>query len=161
ASLDGKLELVAPATEVKEPLRLRGEAIGPIRLRATARRGQVEVPEVLVNLPGFNLTGSGKGNSKRVTFSAKAIASNLTAPSQTLGGLARIPPPRASGAGQLELSVDGPNKHLAVRANGTFPHFRYEDYAVQNMTLSAVVPDLERPLESQLSLNAAAVELSK
>jgi len=159
-TLDGKLELIAPASEVKEPLRLRGEPIGPIRIRAVARRGELEVPEVLINLPGVNLTGSGRGSSKHVSGSAKVTASDLTALSQTLGGLARMPPPRLAGAGELEVSVKGPVKHLAISVKGGFPSFRYEDYAVQSLTLSGSLPDLQRPLESQLSVTAATVQLS-
>jgi translocation and assembly module TamB len=153
-ALDGKLDLVVPAAKV------RGQQVGPIHLRADARHGRINVAELLAILPGLKLVGSGSGTQQRFSFSANLTAADLSAFSNTLGGLLKQPPLQIGGSGQLELAVAGSTRHPALRVKGAFPKVRYESYAIQNLGLSATVPDLQKPLQSQLSVTASRVESS-
>jgi translocation and assembly module TamB len=151
-TLDGKVQMLVPAAQV------RGQQVGPIHLRAEARRGKINVAELLAVLPGLKLVGSGGGTQKALSFSANLTAADLSAFSNTLGGLLKRPPLQLAGSGQLELAVQGSARHPALSVKGAFPKVRYESYTVQNLGLSASVPDLQKPLQSQLSLTASRVE---
>lgn len=151
ASLEGTLEVVAPVFHV------RSQPVGPIRMKAAAHRGSFQISELVAVLPGLKITGSGGGDERQVSFLAKMTASDLSAFSRTLGGLVRRPPLRISGSGELNANVKGPTKHPGVRVGGAFPSLRYDDYGAQNLTLTAAVADVRKPLESQLALSAATI----
>jgi len=152
-TLDGRLELVAPES------RVRGYSIGPIAIEASARRGLVEVPKLVVDLPGLRLAGAGRGSRRDLSFSGTLRAANLDALSKTLGGIARQPPLKISGSGELQVAVKGSTKHPGVTFNGAFPRLRYDTYAADNLSVRGSVPDVQKPLQSQLSLTAARLAL--
>ncbi len=148
-TLDGALEVVAPSA------RMRGYSVGPIEVEARARQGVIDVPKLVALLPGLRLAGAGRGSTREVSFSGTLTAANLDALSKTLGGLARRRPLQISGTGELQLAVKGPTRHPGLTVNGAFARLRYDTYAVDNLSVAGTVPDIEKPLQSQLSLTAA------
>src|SRR5262249_41599752 len=50
-----------------------------------------------------------------------------------------------------------PIKHPGVSLNGAFGKLRYDSYAVEKLSVVGTIPDISKPLQSQLSLTAARV----
>jgi len=149
--LDGNLELVAPAGK------LGSQSVGPVRLTARARHGVIEVSQLAADLPGLRLTGAGRGSTRELSISGRLTATNLEALSKMVGSLARQRPPNLSGSGELQFALKGPIKHPGVSFNGAFGKFRYDTYSVEKLSVAGTIPDIAKPLQSQLSLTAARV----
>ncbi len=147
-TLDGSLELVLPAGQVRD------NSVGPIEVKASAHRGNVELSKLVANLPGFRLAGTGRGSERDVFFSGTLTAADLTKFSKTLGGIARQPPLDLAGSGELQVAVRGPTRHPGLSINGAFEKIRYDTYSVEGLSVAGTIPDIDKPLQSQLSLTA-------
>ncbi|HXN41217.1 MAG TPA: hypothetical protein VN918_05465, partial [Myxococcaceae bacterium] len=147
-TLDGSLELVVPAGQVRD------NSVGPIEVKASAHRGNVELSKLVADLPGFRLAGTGRGSERDVFFSGTLTAADLTKFSKTLGGIARQPPLDLAGSGELQVAVRGPTRHPGLSINGAFEKIRYDTYSVEGLSVAGTIPDIDKPLQSQLSLTA-------
>ena len=150
-ALDGNLELVAPAGK------LEGQSVGPVRISARAQHGVIDVSQLVADLPGLRLAGAGRASERELSISGTLTAADLAALSKTVGRLARQPPLKVSGSGELQFALKGPTKHPGVSLNGAFGKFRYDTYAVEKLSVAGTIPDIAKPLASQLSLTAARV----
>ncbi len=151
---NGKLSLELPASK------LSGQTVGPIRLRAQAKDGEVLVPELLAILPGLEVEGQGSGSEAQAAAQVHLFASDLEKLARTFGALSPKKLPRLSGRGALDVAVAGPLTHPGVTASGQFAALRYEDYRLEGLRLSADVPDVKRPLESDAHLELRRADLA-
>ena len=149
----GHLDLELP------PAPVRGTTLGPVRVHASAANGRYDVRELLARLPGLKLTAKGKGSLEHVALTGRLEASDLALLSRTLGGLTQQKLPKVAGIGALDLRLEGPIKHPGVYAKGGFEVLRVDANAVQGLTLDAAVPNVLKPLESNLQVNAKTVTL--
>lgn len=154
-TLDGSLELVLPAGQVRD------NSVGPVEVNASAKRGQVELSKLAADLPGFRIAGTGRGSQRDVFFSATLTATDLTQLSKTLGGIARQPPLDLAGSGELQVAIKGPPRHPGVSFNGAFANARFDTSSVDGLSVSGTIPDIEKPLQSQLSLTARRLVASE
>lgn len=135
----GRLELTVPRS------RMGAETMGPVHVLATAEHGEVNLSELLVDVPGVRIEARGRGRKERLSFAGRLVATDLGAFSRTLGELVGPKGLSAEGQGQLEFAVTGPAKALSVEADGSFPVLRYEETRGERLTLHLHVPDVRSP----------------
>jgi translocation and assembly module TamB len=150
-SLDGMLDLVVPTSTMS------GTSVGPIQIEARAKSGVIHVQKLVADLPGLRIAGGGKLNAREAAFSATLTASNLDRLSKALGSLVGQRPLQIGGSGELQVALKGPLRHPGIALKGGFPRLRYEGFAAEKLSLSGNVPDVRKPLQSQLSLTASRV----
>lgn len=153
-TLSGQLALdVLPGT-------LRKQEVGPVRVRATAKDGQVEVQSLEARLPGAALRVSGKGTARQLALRGELDAFDLSAVSRAAAALSASAPVPLSGRGRLSVSTSGPVQGLAVTLSGRFPVLASGKARLESLELSATLPDVRRPWESSGKLEVAVLEVS-
>ncbi|MEN9800450.1 MAG: hypothetical protein RL653_4147 [Pseudomonadota bacterium] len=153
-TLTGQLALdVLPGT-------LRKQEVGPVRVRATAKDGQVEVQALEARLPGAALRVSGRGTARQLALRGDLDASDLSAVSRAVAAFTASEPVPLSGRGRLSVSTSGPVQGLAVTVSGRFPVLASGPARLQSVELSATLPDARRPWESSGKLKVAVLEVS-
>ncbi len=153
--LEGEVELSVPAS------RVAGQLVGPVRLSARAGGGQIKVNELLASMPGLQISGSGSGTRHAFQFAGKLGASDLSLLARTLARMGGVEVPDLSGSGSLGFKLSGPITRPALALDGGLASFLYGSYAIKDLTVSAQVPNVRRPLEAQGSLKAALVTLGE
>jgi translocation and assembly module TamB len=122
--------------EVSVPLsRIAAETIGPVHVLAIAGNGEVQLREVLVNVPGVRIEARGQARKERLSLAGKVVANDLGAFSRTLGKLAGPGGLSATGQGHLEFAMSGPVDAPSVAADGSFPVLAYRQMRVEGLTL--------------------------
>ncbi|WP_244222140.1 translocation/assembly module TamB domain-containing protein, partial [Corallococcus exercitus] len=146
-TLDGDVALTVSPSEY------RGQSVGPIEMKASAKDGRYNVANLRVMMPGAALIASGEGTSKALEARGSLSAGDLKLLSQALNKLlpgGTVPP--MSGSGSLELLVQGPPRSPGVKADGNFVALNYGDIAITDLTLKASVPDVTRPLTTDATV---------
>jgi len=152
-TLTGSVDLAVP------PSRVRGAAVGPVDLHASADRGRYAVRELRAFLPGLRITGSGKGTTRHIDASLDADATDLALLGKTFGSLSASRFPPLAGSGRLHLEATGPLRHPGLAVEGGFPSLRVTDLRVRSLKLSAHVADLDRPLDATAEIEAQQLKL--
>ena len=153
SDLDGELTLSMPAVQVE------GQPVGPVKVEARAKNGDFELSELLARLPGLSLTGKGRGDLRGLDVSGRLVASDLSALARTVGRMTGSKAPELSGQGALDFSLRGPSAHPALKLDGGFARLAFEDNVVRDLSLSASLGDVRRPLEAQADLKAKVIQL--
>ncbi|GMU06870.1 translocation/assembly module TamB domain-containing protein [Corallococcus caeni] len=146
-TLDGDVALTVSPSEY------RGQSVGPIELKASAKDGRYNVANLRVMMPGAAFIASGEGTTKALEARGSLSAGNLKLLSQALNKLlpgGTVPP--MSGSGSLELLVQGPPRSPGLKADGNFVALNYGDIAITDLTLKASVPDVTRPLTTDATV---------
>jgi translocation and assembly module TamB len=153
-TLTGQLALdVLPGT-------LRRQEVGPVRVRATAKDGQVEVQSLEARLPGASLRVAGRGTARQLALRGELEATDLSAVSRAVAAFTASEPVPLSGRGRLSVSTSGPVQGLAVTLSGRFPVLASGAARLESVELSATLPDVRRPWESSGKLKVAVLEVS-
>jgi translocation and assembly module TamB len=150
----GRLELSVP------PSSMAGETMGPVHVLAIAKNGELQLPELLIHLPGVRIEARGQGSKQRLALSGKLVASNLNAFSRTLGKLAGAKGLSVKGRGQLDFAVSGSVDHPSVDANGTFPLLTYQTNRVDGLAFHLNAPDLKVPARMKARVTARTLALA-
>ncbi|NBD12445.1 translocation/assembly module TamB domain-containing protein [Corallococcus silvisoli] len=135
------------------PSEYRGQSVGPIELKATAKDGHYQVGNLRVLMPGAALIASGQGTAKSLEARGSLSAGDLKLLSQALDKLlpgGTVPP--MSGSGSLEFQVQGPPRSPGVKADGNFVALNYGDIAIKDLSLKANVRDVTRPLTTDATV---------
>lgn len=146
-TLDGDVFLTVSPSEY------RGQSVGPIELKASAKDGRYQVGNLRVMMPGAAFIASGEGTAKTLDARGSLSAGDLRLLSQALDKLlpgGTVPP--LSGSGSLELQVQGPPRTPGVKVDGNFVTLGYGDIAIQDLSLKASVPDVTRPLTTDATV---------
>ncbi|CAM3505296.1 translocation/assembly module TamB [Corallococcus soli] len=146
-TLDGDVALTVSPSEY------RGQSVGPIELKASAKDGRYQVGNLRVMMPGAAFIASGEGTAKTLEARGSLSAGDLRLLSQALDKLlpgGTVPP--LSGSGSLELQVQGPPTTPAVKVDGNFVTLGYGDVAIKDLSLKASVPDVTRPLTTDATV---------
>ncbi len=150
----GRLELIVP------PSPMAGETMGPVHVLATAKRGELQLPELLVSVPGVRIEARGQGSKERLALRGRFVARQLTAFSRTLGKLVGAKGLSAKGQGQLDFAVAGPVDHPSVKAAGAFPLLTYQKSRVDGLALNVNVPNVNAPAGVKARLTARTLALA-
>ncbi|RKH06039.1 translocation/assembly module TamB domain-containing protein [Corallococcus carmarthensis] len=146
-TLDGDVALTVSPSEY------RGQSVGPIEMKASAKDGRYNVANLRVMMPGAAFIASGEGTAKALEARGSLSAGDLKLLSQALDKLlpgGTVPP--MSGSGSLELQVQGPPRSPGVKVDGNFVALDYGDIAIQDLSLKANVPDVTRPLTTDATV---------
>ncbi|WP_233602438.1 translocation/assembly module TamB, partial [Corallococcus sp. CA047B] len=146
-TLDGDVALTVSPSEY------RGQSVGPIEMKASAKDGHYQVGNLRVMMPGAAFIASGEGTAKSLEARGSLSAGDLKLLSQALDKLlpgGTVPP--LSGSGSLELQVQGPPTTPAVKVDGNFVTLGYGDIAIKDLSLKASVPDVSRPLTTDATV---------
>ncbi|WP_208718747.1 translocation/assembly module TamB domain-containing protein [Corallococcus sicarius] len=146
-TLDGDVFLTVSPSEY------RGQSVGPIELKASAKDGRYQVGNLRVMMPGAAFIASGEGTAKTLDARGSLSAGDLQLLSQALDKLlpgGTVPP--LSGSGSLELQVQGPPSTPGVKVDGNFVTLGYGDIAIKDLSLKASVPDVTRPLTTDATV---------
>jgi len=150
----GRLELSVP------PSSMAGETMGPVHVLATAKNGELQLPELLINLPGVRIEARGQGSKERLALRGKLVATELQALSRTLGKLVGPEGLSMKGRGQLDVAVAGSVEHPSVKADGSFPLLAYQTSRVDGLALHLNVPDTKSPTGVNARLTARTLALA-
>jgi translocation and assembly module TamB len=146
-TLDGDVALTVSPSEY------RGQSVGPIEMKASAKDGRYQVGNLRVMMPGAALVASGEGTAKKLQARGSLSAGNLKLLSQALDRLlpgGTVPP--MAGSGSLELLVEGPPTAPGVKVDGNFVALNYGDIAIKDLSLKASLPDVTRPLTTDATV---------
>ncbi len=154
-TLSGAVDLSVPPSEVRKA------TVGPVELHATANRGTFDLRELRAVLPGLRLQGRGRGTTRKFEASVDAEAMDLALLGKTFGSLSASRFPPLAGSGTLHVEASGPLRHPGVSAEGKFPSLRINDVRVRALTLSAHVPDVDKPLDANAQVGAQELRLGE
>ncbi|RYZ37129.1 MAG: hypothetical protein EOO71_29180, partial [Myxococcaceae bacterium] len=146
-TLDGDVALTVSPSEY------RGQSVGPIEMKASAKDGRYQVGNLRVMMPGAAFIASGEGTAKSLEARGSLSAGDLKLLSQALDKLlpgGTVPP--LSGSGSLEMQVQGPPTTPSVKVDGNFVTLGYGDIAIKDLSLKASVPDVSRPLTTDATV---------
>jgi translocation and assembly module TamB len=152
-SLTGKLDASMPRSQI------RGAAVGPLELHASAQRGTFTLNQLEALLPGLQIQGRGGGTRKRITASLDAQATDLAALAKTFGHLSEMRMPSLSGQGRLHAEAQGPLEHPGVSVEGAFSTLRVGDTRIRDLRLTGSMADIDRPLDANAQLSASELRL--
>jgi translocation and assembly module TamB len=154
-TLTGAADLSVPPSEVRKA------TVGPVELHATANRGTFDVRELRAVLPGLRLQGRGRGTTRNIEVSLDAEAMDLALLGKTFGSLSASRFPPLAGSGTLHVEASGPLRHPGVSAEGKFPSLQVNDVRARALTLSAHVPDVDKPLDANAQVGAQELRLGE
>ena len=146
-TLTGGISLKVPTS------RLGKEMIGPVVLDLQAKAGHFHLNHFLGKFPGLELSAQGHATSHSVDVSGEVNATNLKLATQSLG-------PKVAGRGEVAFRVSGLLTHPSVSLSGHFDTVQFGDFGANALTLSADVPNVKKPLDTQLSLGAAFIQVA-
>src|SRR6266702_3462605 len=152
--LVGRLEMSVPSSP------MAGETMGPVHLLATAKDAEVQLPELLINVPGVRIEARGRASKDRLALGGKLLASDLRALSRTLGKLAGPKGISLKGQGQLSFAVAGLVEHPSLEADGSFPVLAYQKNRVGGLALHVDTPDLKVPTGTKARVTARTLALA-
>jgi translocation and assembly module TamB len=150
----GRLELSVP------PSSMAGETMGPVHVLAAAKNGELQLPELLINLPGVRIEARGQGSKERLALRGKLVARELKAFSRTLGKLVGPEALSLKGRGKLDFAIAGSVEHPSVKADGSFPLLAYQKSRVDGLALHLNVPDVKAPTGVRARLTARRLALA-
>ena len=154
-TLTGVLDVSVPRSQVRQA------AVGPVELHATADRGRFDVRELRAVLPGLRIQGRGRGTTRAIEASLDAEATDLALLGKTFGSLSASRSPPLGGSGRLHVEATGPLRHPGMGAEGNFPSLRINDVRMRTLTLSAHVPDVDKPLDANAKLQAQELRVGE
>ena len=134
--------------------------MGPVHVLATAKHGELQLPELLINLPGVRIEARGQGSKERLAFRGKLVARELKAFSRTLGKLVGPEALSVKGRGRLDFAIAGSVEHPSVTADGRFPLLAYQKSRVDGLALHLSVPDLKAPTGVKARVTARTLALA-
>ncbi len=150
-TLEAELDLKVPETSI------RGETIGPLAVKVRAQRGTFSVADLLLRLPGLEVTGDGEGRVDQFHFGAKLRASDLKQLAKAFTGVVETPPLPLAGRGALDVDVRGPLRAPAVLARGRFPFVGFGENRIRELALNVDVPSVSRPLDADVAIQLGEV----
>ncbi|WP_242354246.1 translocation/assembly module TamB domain-containing protein [Anaeromyxobacter sp. SG64] len=150
----GRLELTVP------PSSMAGETMGPVRVLASANDGELQLSELLVNVPGLRIEARGQGRKERLALGGKLVARDLEAFGRTLGKLVGPGARSMKGRGSMGFAIGGSVEHPSITAHGGFPFLAYQKSTVAGLALDLNVPDLKAPTGVRTRLAARRLALS-
>jgi hypothetical protein len=153
SNLDGRLTLRVPEGE------LAGQTLGPMGFYVQAKEGRYQLADLQAALPGLTVTGEATATAAHVDGRLRVEARDLAATARSLAPPRRAPPLTLAGRGRLDVTVTGPLRHPALRAAARFPVIRLGADELDELHLSAVVPDLSRPMRATADAGAARATL--
>jgi translocation and assembly module TamB len=145
-TLDGDVELTV------SPSKFKGQPLGPVELRASAKDGHYQLSRLMVLVPGASLQAKGQGTVDRIQIKGSLSASDLAVLGQTVGRLGPGPALPLTGSGGMDFELEGPLRTPGVEVSGSFSSLGYEDNQIKGLTLKAALPDVTKPLTLDASL---------
>lgn len=154
ADLDGKLDLQVPEGT------LDGVLVAPSSIRVSATKGHFVIEALRLSLPGLAAKASGAASPERLALSLSANVTDLG--SLTRAAAAFAPGvPIAAGRGSLQATVFGSAAAPGVSASAAFPVLAMGANRVDNLQVTARVPNVRLPTVGDVRLQIAAARLGQ
>ena len=155
ATLDGALEATATwATK-------GGQRLASAQLTAAARKGTLEVHDIQVLSPGLTVRAHATASTAALTANATVEATDLGLLGETLHTFANVDVDGLGGNGRVRVSVTGPLRWPAAKVVGHFNQFSIMGLGAQKLDVSADVPDISLPLDTDVVLSAQRIHLGE
>ena len=154
-TLTGAADLSMPPSEIRKA------TVGPVELHASADRGTYELRDLRAILPGVKVTGQGRGTAQAIKVALDVEAKDLTQLARTFGSLSAAQLPPLAGSGTLHVEGSGPIRHPGVSVRGRFASLRVSDVRARSLSISAHIPDIDRPLDANAQINADQLRLGQ
>lgn len=147
-TLDGEVALsISPSS-------FKGQPLGPVELRASAKDGHYKLSRLQAVVPGAALEARGQGTVDRIQVKGSMSASDLAVLGQTVGRLGPGPALPLTGSGALDFELEGPLRTPGLELSGSFASLGYADTLINSLNLKASLPDVTKPLSVDASLVA-------
>jgi hypothetical protein len=150
SDLDGHLKLTLPRG------RIDGQTLGPVGFVVTAARGRYELADLKAALPGLWVSGGAIATAAHVDAHLRVDARDLAATARALAPRHGPPPIAMAGSGYVDLALTGPIPDPSLRVTGRFPTLRIDANQIDELSLSAVIPNLTRPTRATAQVAAAS-----
>jgi autotransporter translocation and assembly factor TamB len=151
--LDGRVTLRVPEGEID------GQTLGPIAFSLQAAAGAYKLADLQAAFPGVAITGEASATNARVDGRLRVEARDLAATVRSLAPPRGPPPLGLAGKGRIDVAVSGPLARPALRVAARFPSLRLDDNELDDLHLSAIVPDVSRPTRATVDAGAAQATL--
>ncbi|HEY4184033.1 MAG TPA: hypothetical protein VGP07_03150 [Polyangia bacterium] len=150
-------------------LALAGHEWGPMRIEGEAHPGAIPKLDLLIDIPGVELTGKGggaegteNGPARRFDFTARLALRDLTATGAAVRALTGGELPPLGGSGTVDLSVGGPMAGAPASWNGLLkgliPELRVGETVVNGVAVQAHAARLAaQPEDATLALTVASL----
>jgi translocation and assembly module TamB len=138
-----------------------GRTLAELSLDAAAAQGSVELKRAELTTPGAALHAKGSGSLQTVQLEGELEAKDLSELSRVIAEFAGATPPPLGGRGNLTVAVSGPARHPSIAAHGHFDAVRAASVKASAMVADVDVPDVARPFEAQVELDAAKLVVAE
>jgi hypothetical protein len=154
AAADLLVAIAIPRTD------LGGYGWGPLRVDGRARPGTIPTLDLLLAIPGLELTANG-GGAEVFKLEARLALDDLSRTSKAAQVLTTAVVPSMAGHGDLRLAVDGPldgaPASWSVSCKGLFNHLQFEQNRLTELSIAGHAAQLaEIPGEADLAVTVAS-----
>lgn len=152
--LDGKLELQVPEGT------LDGILVAPSSIRLSATHGHFTVEALRLSLPGLSARASGAASPERLALSLSVNFTDLGSLTRAAAGF--LPGvPIAAGHGTLQATLFGTAAAPGVSVAAAFPVLAVAQNRVEDLRLTARVPNVRRPTIGDVRVQVTAARLGE
>ena len=155
---DALVAIAIPRTE------LGGYGWGPLRVDGVARPGAIPKLDLLLAIPGLELTAKGGqgGGTGRLQARARLALEDLSRTGKAVQVLTASVVPSMAGHGDLRLTVEGPLAgapgSLTAGCKGLFDHLRFAENTITDLSIDGHAAQLAKiPGEADLTVTVASV----
>jgi translocation and assembly module TamB len=138
-----------------------GRTLADLSVDAAAAQGRVDLKRAELKTPGAALHARGNGSWESVQLEGELEARDLSELSHAIADFAGVTPPPLGGHGSLAVAVNGPPRHPSVTAHGHFDAVRAASVRAQGVQADVDLPDVARPFEAQVELDASKLVVAE
>jgi len=152
--LDGKLDLQVPVGT------LDGVLVAPSSIRVSATQGHFTIEALRLSLPGLTARASGAASPERLALALSVKFTDLGSLTRTAAAFAPGVP-LAAGHGAVEATIFGSAAAPGVSATANFPVLAVAQNRVEQLRLTARVPNVRSPTVGDVRVEVAAARLGE
>ncbi len=138
-ALSGTLDVDLPAG------RLGAATVGPVSAHVRAVRGQYDVEELRLALPGLTVLAHGHAGPARLALDVTIEALDLGLTSSTLASFAGLAFPRVAGRGRAVVVLSGTTAEPRLSLSAAFPRLAVDQDQVSGLRITARLPRARLP----------------
>ncbi|MEW6431253.1 MAG: translocation/assembly module TamB domain-containing protein [Myxococcota bacterium] len=135
--------------------------LAKVALAAKAVKGALAIDALEVDAPGVRANTHGTVSPTSIDLGGRFEAKDLSQTAKVVADFLELDLPPLGGSGALELTFTGPTLHPAVKALGRLNTLRVASVAAEQVKVDADLPDVTKPLDTDILLEAKRVQLGE
>ncbi len=160
ALTDWRPATLGGAVKAKATWDAKGQRMASATLDATGKDGVANVSRLEVLAPGVSLTARGTASPEELKVFSTLRATDLRELDRALERFAGIDTGGLSGSGKVQVMLTGKPTSPAAKALGRLTSLSISGVQMQQLDLDVDVPDVTRPLDTDILLHARRLKLN-